>query len=111
MCVVGSDCPFQVEVFVLLYILRYKSFPKPHLAHVTLGHLNNCFSVRLISGCDVARVLNLPTGEIQRETFKVSPFRGRVGARGPPELKFCVFNPTGTVRDRGGGGSQGEDCN
>lgn len=73
----GGDCPFHVELFVLfvlLYILCYKSFPKLLLAHVTLGHLNNCFSVRLISGYDLVTVLNLPhwknpTGNLESKPF------------------------------------------
>lgn len=77
----------------LYYCASYVTNPSPsRTAHVTLGHLNNCFSVRLISGCDVVTVLNLPTGEIQQGTF-----RGRVGARGSPELTFRLFNCTGTL--------------
>lgn len=64
-------------VFVLLHVLCYKSLHRLHLAHVTLGHLNNWLNVRLISGNDsslfpwyvLVTMLNLPTGKIQEETF------------------------------------------
>lgn len=49
---VCRDCPFELELFVLLYILCYKSFPKRLLAHVSLWHLSHWFNVRLISGND-----------------------------------------------------------
>ena len=82
----GCDCPFPGGLFVLLYILCYKPFPKLHLAHVTLRHLNNWFNVRLISEndsslftwYDLVTVLNLRTGKLQQETLKISHFHGRV---------------------------------
>lgn len=96
------DCPFQVELFVLfvlLYILCYKSFPKLCLAHVTPGHLNNWFNVRLIAGndsvlftwFDLVTMLNLPTGKIQQETLKISPLHFRAGGRRGTGVEFLSF--------------------
>jgi hypothetical protein len=78
-----GDCPFQVELFVLLvllHILCYKSFHELHLAHVTLGDVNNCFNVRLISGNDsslftwyiLVTMLNLPMEKSKRKHLKIN---------------------------------------
>lgn len=80
---VCRDCPFELELFVLLYVLRYKSFPERLLAHVTLWHLNHWFNVRLISGndsslftwYDLMTMLNVcthwknPTGSFKHKSF------------------------------------------
>lgn len=71
--------------------------PKLRLAHVTLGHLNNCFSVRLISGYDLVTLLNLPTGKIQREALRGSPFRGRVGGMRAGRVGFLSVESHGVA--------------
>lgn len=118
MGVQGHDCPFEFALFVLLHILCYKSFPKWHLARVTLWHLSNWFNVTIISGnesslftwCELVTMLNLLSGKIQRVTLKISHFCGRDRGRSGLELSFLLLRPW-SEPERGGRGSPPEGQN
>lgn len=113
------DCPFRLPHIVTQLGLQIL----PRLgcwAHVSLGHLNNWFNVRLISGNDSslfawrgsATALDSPTGKIQQEVLGLSHLHGRVlgvgGCQGawpesPAQIRQSVPGDRGTFSQ---GGSQ-----